>query len=89
MVLAGARRRDTDRLVAAVSPRTAYLVAASSWFMGIGIQMVVFAWLVTIVLREPAEFVVDQRQQLVGRLPVAPARGLQDTRHVGFFRHLR
>lgn len=40
-----------------MSPRIAYLVATSSWFMGFGMQSVVFAWLVTIVLREPAELV--------------------------------
>jgi len=40
-----------------VSPRNAYLVATSAWFFAFGMQSVLFAWLVTIVLREPAEFV--------------------------------
>ena len=39
------------------SARTLYLVATSAWFLSFGMQSVVFAWLVTIVLREPAEMV--------------------------------
>ena len=35
--------------------RRLYLLATSSWFLSFGMQSVVFAWLVTIVLREPAE----------------------------------
>ncbi|MEM7079001.1 MAG: MFS transporter [Pseudomonadota bacterium] len=37
--------------------RNYYLVATASWFMAFGMQSVVFAWLVTIVLHEDAEFV--------------------------------
>lgn len=37
--------------------RNYYLVATASWFMAFGMQSVVFAWLVTMVLREEAEFV--------------------------------
>ena len=40
-----------------MSPRTLYLIATSSWFLAFGMQGVVFAWLVTIYLREPAELV--------------------------------
>lgn len=40
-----------------ISARTLYLVATSAWFLSFGMQSVVFAWLVTIVLREPAEMV--------------------------------
>lgn len=40
-----------------MSPRTLYLIATATWFMAFGMQSVVFAWLVTIVLREPAELV--------------------------------
>ena len=35
--------------------RRLYLLATSSWFLSFSMQSVVFAWLVTIVLREPAE----------------------------------
>ncbi len=35
--------------------RRSYLVATSSWFLAFGMQGVVFAWLVTMVLHEPAE----------------------------------
>lgn len=38
-------------------PRTLYLIATSTWFAAFGLQSVVFAWLVTIVLHEPAELV--------------------------------
>lgn len=38
-----------------LQPKTAYLVAISAWYGAFGIQSVVFAWLVTMVLREPAE----------------------------------
>ncbi|MBT7333275.1 MAG: MFS transporter [Gammaproteobacteria bacterium] len=40
-----------------MSARTLYLVATSVWFLAFGMQSVTFAWLVTIVLREPAELV--------------------------------
>ncbi len=40
-----------------MSPRTLYLIATSVWFLAFGMQSVTFAWLVTIVLREPAELV--------------------------------
>jgi len=40
-----------------MTPRTLYLIATSTWFFAFGMQSVVFAWLVTIVLREPAELV--------------------------------
>jgi MFS family permease len=40
-----------------LSPRTLYMIATSTWFMAFGMQSVVFAWLITIVLREPAEMV--------------------------------
>ena len=36
-------------------PKTAYLTAISAWYGAFGMQSVVFAWLVTMVLREPAE----------------------------------
>ena len=38
-------------------PQRLYLMATAAWFMAFGMQAVVFAWLVTIVLREPAELV--------------------------------
>lgn len=38
-------------------PRTLYLAATAAWYLAFGLQSVVFTWLVTIVLREPAEFV--------------------------------
>ncbi len=37
--------------------RQYFLVATAAWFLAFGMQSVVFAWLVTIVLREPAELV--------------------------------
>ncbi|XOV85170.1 MAG: MFS transporter [bacterium] len=40
-----------------MTPRNNYLLATSTWFLAYGMQSVVFAWLVTIVLREPAELV--------------------------------
>ena len=40
-----------------MTPRQLYLTATSAWFAAFGMQSVVFAWLVTIVLREPAEYV--------------------------------
>ncbi len=40
-----------------MSSRNLYLIATSSWFLAFGMQGVVFAWLVTIYLREPAELV--------------------------------
>ena len=43
----------TDPLIA----RRYYLLATSAWFLAFGMQSVVFAWLVTIVLREPADLV--------------------------------
>lgn len=38
-----------------LQPKTAYLMAISAWYGAFGMQSVVFAWLVTMVLREPAE----------------------------------
>lgn len=38
-----------------LQPKTAYLMATSAWYGAFGMQSVVFAWLVTMVLREPAE----------------------------------
>ena len=32
-----------------------YLFAISTWYAAFGMQSVVFAWLVTMLLREPAE----------------------------------
>ncbi len=40
-----------------MTPRHLYLIATSTWFMAFGMQSVVFAWLVTIVLHEPAQLV--------------------------------
>ncbi len=40
-----------------MSAQRLYLIATATWFMAFGMQSVVFAWLVTIVLREPAELV--------------------------------
>ena len=40
-----------------VRPATYFFTGAGAWFFAYGIQTVVFAWLVTIVLREPAEMV--------------------------------
>ena len=40
-----------------MTPRSLYLVATGSWFTAFGLQNVVFAWLVTIVLHERAELV--------------------------------
>ena len=40
-----------------MNPRRLYLIATSSWFLAFGMQSVVFAWLVTIVLEQPAELV--------------------------------
>ena len=37
--------------------RVVYLIANSSWFAAFGMQSVVFAWLVTIVLHQPAQMV--------------------------------
>ena len=38
-----------------LQPKTAYLTAISAWYGAFGMQSVVFAWLVTMVLLEPAE----------------------------------
>ncbi len=38
-----------------MQPKTAYLLATSAWFSAFGMQSVIFAWLVTLVLRESAE----------------------------------
>ena len=38
-----------------MSPKQTYLVAISTWYAAFGMQSVVFAWLVTMLLREPAE----------------------------------
>ena len=38
-------------------PRNLYLIATGSWFAAFGMQSVVFAWLVTIVLEQPDELV--------------------------------
>ena len=40
-----------------MSARNLYLIATASWFLAFGMQAVVFAWLVTIVLHEPAQLV--------------------------------
>ena len=40
-----------------LSPRQQYLLGTATWFTAFGMQSVVFAWLVTIVLREPAQLV--------------------------------
>ena len=40
-----------------LTPRNLYLLATSSWFLAFGMQAVTFAWLVTIVLHEPAQMV--------------------------------
>ena len=38
-----------------MSSKQTYLVAISTWYAAFGMQSVVFAWLVTMLLREPAE----------------------------------
>ena len=38
-----------------MSPKRAYLLTISSWYLAYGMQSVVFAWLVTLVLRELPE----------------------------------
>jgi MFS family permease len=38
-----------------LSSKQTYLVAISTWYAAFGMQSVVFAWLVTMLLREPAE----------------------------------
>lgn len=38
-----------------LNAKRTYLVAISTWFAAYGMQSVVFAWLVTLMLREPAE----------------------------------
>jgi MFS family permease len=38
-----------------LNAKRTYLVAISTWFAAYGMQSVVFAWLVTLLLREPAE----------------------------------
>ena len=38
-----------------IKSRNGYLLAISSWYAAFGMQSVLFAWLVTIVLRESAE----------------------------------
>lgn len=38
-----------------MSPKQTYLVAISTWYAAFGMQSVVFVWLVTMLLREPAE----------------------------------
>jgi MFS family permease len=40
-----------------LGPLHYYLIGTASWFMGFGIQSVMFAWLVTMVLRESPEMV--------------------------------
>ena len=40
-----------------LAPKRLFLVATGSWFFAFGMQSVLFAWLVTIVLREDAEWV--------------------------------
>ncbi|MEQ8693202.1 MAG: MFS transporter [Pseudomonadales bacterium] len=39
------------------TPRSLYIIATATWFFAFGLQSVVFAWLVTIVLHEPAQLV--------------------------------
>ena len=57
-----------------------FLVATSAWFLGFGIQSVVFAWLVTIVLREPAQLVGWAQTALLfpGMLLILVAGALAD-----------
>ena len=47
-------RLRAERLKA-LSHKKIYLIAISTWFAAFGMQSVLFAWLVTIMLREPAE----------------------------------
>ena len=46
-------------------PKYIYLMATSFWYMSWGIQSVVFAWLVTMVMREPAERVGTAQMALL------------------------
>lgn len=63
-----------------MSPRTLYLVVTGSWFLAFGMQSVTFAWLVTIVLREPAELVGWAQTALLlpGMLLILVAGALAD-----------
>jgi MFS family permease len=63
-----------------MSPRSLYLVATSVWFLAFGMQSVTFAWLVTIVLRSPAEMVGWAQTSLLlpGMLLILVAGALAD-----------
>jgi len=63
-----------------VKPRSLYLVVTCSWFLAFGMQSVTFAWLVTIVLREPAELVGWAQTALLlpGMLLILVAGALAD-----------
>jgi len=60
--------------------RRYFLVATATWFMAFGMQSVVFAWLVTIVLREPAQLVgwAQTAMLLPGMLLILLAGALAD-----------
>lgn len=60
--------------------RRYFLVATAAWFMAFGMQSVVFAWLVTIVLREPAQLVgwAQTAMLLPGMLLILLAGALAD-----------
>ena len=63
-----------------MTPRSLYLVATCSWFLAFGMQSVTFAWLVTIVLREPAQLVGWAQTALLlpGMLLILVAGALAD-----------
>ncbi len=63
-----------------MAPRTLYLIVTGSWFLAFGMQSVTFAWLVTIVLREPAELVGWAQTALLlpGMLLILVAGALAD-----------
>lgn len=63
-----------------MNPRRYYLVATSAWFMAFGMHSVVFAWLVTIVLNQPAELVGWAQTALLapGMLLIVLAGALAD-----------
>ena len=63
-----------------MTPRSLYLVVTGTWFLAFGMQSVTFAWLVTIVLREPAELVGWAQTALLlpGMLLILVAGALAD-----------
>jgi MFS family permease len=63
-----------------MTPRHLYLVATSTWFMAFGLQSVMFAWLVTMVLRESAQRVGLAQTALLlpGMLLILVAGALAD-----------